>query len=66
MVCKIELLIEFQNNLKHENYSDSKIDVWDAGWFLFSSCPNFEKMFIKRRSLKAYIFMGIGHCLKRT
>ena len=66
MVCKIELLIEFQNNLKHENYIDLIVDARDADCFLFNSCPNFEKMFIKRRSLKAYIFMGIGHCLKRT
>ena len=39
MVCKIELLIEFQNNLKHENYSDSKIDVWDAGCFCSAAAP---------------------------
>ena len=40
MVCKIELLLnEFHNNLKHENYSDSKIDVWDAGCFCSAAVP---------------------------
>ena len=64
MVCKIELLIEFQNNLKHENYSDSKIDVMDAGCFCSAAAPILKVCLV---SFVTYVcFHGDRALSKRT